>query len=75
LDEVINIKNKTIGLFTNKTPNKISFNNSIDKKEIERINNLMLKSQKSCNVYKNYYQIGKEVLINNNIIKKVDEKF
>ena len=41
MDEVINIKNKTIGLFTNKTPNKISFNNSIDKKEIERINNLM----------------------------------
>lgn len=28
----------------------------------------MLKSQKNCNVYKNYYQIGEKVLINNNII-------
>jgi hypothetical protein len=27
----------------------------------------MLKSQKSCNVYKNDYQIGEEILINNNI--------
>jgi hypothetical protein len=52
LDEVINIKNDTVCRATNKTPNELFFKNNLDKKEIEKINDLMLKSQKNCNVYK-----------------------
>lgn len=68
LDDVISIKNNKICRITKKTPNEIFLNkDNIDKKVIERINELMLKCQENVNIYKNNYIVWEQILINNNI--------
>ena len=57
---------------TKKTPNELFQDKFIDNKEISRINNLMLESQKNSNIYKNIYEVGEKILINNNF--KIDKK-
>ena len=80
LDQVVENKNNTICRVTKKTPNELFHMENIDEKEIQRINNLMLESQKNSNIFKNSYKIGEKILINNNIklvgntIKKNNKK-
>lgn len=61
LDDVIDIKNETVCRVAKMSPKELFFNKDIDEKEIERINNLMLKSQTYSNVYKNTYEIGEKI--------------
>ena len=80
LDQAVENKNNTICRVTKKTPNELFHMENIDEKEIQRINNLMLESQKNSNIFKNSYKIGEKILINNNIkligntIKKIIKK-
>ena len=67
----IGILEAEIYLFVKKTPNELFIAEFIDEKEIQRINNMMLDSQKNCNVYKNTYEVGEKILISNNI--KIDK--
>ena len=67
IDDVITIKNNTICRVTKKCPNEIFNDENIGQEEIKRINDLMIKSQKSCNIFKNTYDIGEKIFINNNI--------
>ena len=72
LNEVIENKNNIRCRITKKTPNELFQDKFIDNKEISRINNLMLESQKNSYIYKNIYEVGEKILINNNF--KIDKK-
>ena len=72
LNEVIENKNNIRCRITKKTPNELFNDEFIDNNEISRINNLMLESQKNSNIYKNIYEVGEKILINNNF--KIDKK-
>ena len=71
LNEVVYIKNNTFCRVIKSTPNEISFK-KFTEEEISKINKNMLNSQKFSNIYKNTFDVGEKVLINENF--KIDNK-
>ena len=80
LSEIIKIKNNTICRTIKSTPNNIFFK-EFNEQEIKKINELMLDSQKTSNVYRNTFKVNEKVLINdnfnlkNNTIKRNERKY
>ena len=52
-----------------KTPNDLFKDENLNDEDINKINNLMLESQKHSNIFKNSFKVGEKVLINNQNIK------
>ena len=67
LSDVVKIKNNSFSRIIGTTPKELFFK-IFTEEEIKHINDKMLESQKSSNIYRSIYNINEKVLINDNFI-------